>query len=425
MRQVNWGVVLVSAGLHFAKSEAALIELVRMVRQQLPLAIASNFLVSIGAVWFFAHDVDIALLWWWFAAVMAINALRFYVLRDADSASFDAQQARVSARHYVLVTCLLGVAWGLFSFMPFGDDQLYPLMGVLMMTGMAGGALTSNAALVYAYYGFIFPILLPMAAVWLVSGGMSGIIIGIMTVVYGSYLIISAWRLNHSYREAIELRLEQKRLNDELQVAKSELDSELSERKIIEKDLQKVKAELEEAVGRLEYLSSIDSLTLIANRRSFDAGIAREWARCRRDERPIALLIIDVDYFKAYNDTYMHQAGDEVLKTIAQVLSDCARRPGDTAARYGGEEFALILADCSRECALKVADKVRQAVEALAIPHKSSAAAEYVTVSIGSMVVDEAKTDDYSILITEADRALYEAKDAGRNQVKTSWVSSA
>ncbi len=178
-------------------------------------------------------------------------------------------------------------------------------------------------------------------------------------------------------------------------------------------------AQLEEANRQLAALSLTDGLTGLANRRHFDQLFAEEWFRARRSGLPMALLMADVDHFKNFNDRYGHQAGDECLKSVARVLQTSAQRAGDLAARYGGEEFALILPGTDAAAAQRLAESVRAAIEALAIPHESSPAG-MVTVSIGvaAMAADTGQIGEH--LLHSADKALYQAKHDGRNRVVTS-----
>ncbi|HHQ48765.1 MAG TPA: diguanylate cyclase, partial [Acidobacteria bacterium] len=160
---------------------------------------------------------------------------------------------------------------------------------------------------------------------------------------------------------------------------------ELQHRKVFLQSrlLEREKRELEKANARLRELSYEDGLTGIANRRLFDERLREEWARAFRHGYPIALLMLDVDHFKAYNDSEGHQAGDECLRQIGRLLSDFAHRPGDLAARYGGEEFVVILSGTSRADALAMAERIRHQVIDLGIPHPSSPVADVVTVSVG------------------------------------------
>jgi diguanylate cyclase (GGDEF)-like protein len=167
---------------------------------------------------------------------------------------------------------------------------------------------------------------------------------------------------------------------------------------------------------RLAETALQDGLTGIHNRRRFDEHLQRAWAQSIRERKPISLLLADIDHFKAYNDRYGHQAGDEALKVVAGVLSRFARRPLDLAARYGGEEFAIILFDTKREQAERVGDEVLEAVRKLGIVHQDSAAAPVLTVSLGIACVSPVARRSWAGIIQLADEALYAAKDGGRNR---------
>ncbi len=163
-------------------------------------------------------------------------------------------------------------------------------------------------------------------------------------------------------------------------------------------------------------LSNLDPLIGIANRRRFIEYLTVEWQREMRSSGTIAMVMIDVDFFKKYNDTYGHQAGDECLKKVAGVVASAARRPGDLAARYGGEEFVAVLSDASKEGACKAAENIQTGVEALEIPHSSSATG-FVTISLGVSLTVPRQGERKENLISLADRALYMAKEEGRNRV--------
>ncbi len=181
------------------------------------------------------------------------------------------------------------------------------------------------------------------------------------------------------------------------------------------RELMAVTLELREANERLARLSQQDGLTGLANRRRFDLDLMRELGRARRERHPIAVIIADVDHFKAFNDTYGHPAGDECLRRIAGALRSVCRRPVDVAARYGGEEFALVLPDTTEEAARHCALEAMRAVAALEIAHRRSGVAPMVTLSFGisGCVPDAGVVAD--TLVERADRALYAAKAAGRN----------
>ncbi|HCX65396.1 MAG TPA: diguanylate cyclase response regulator [Eubacteriaceae bacterium] len=167
----------------------------------------------------------------------------------------------------------------------------------------------------------------------------------------------------------------------------------------------------------LKNMSMIDGLTELNNRRRFEEYVGREWNRCLRNQKPLAILLIDIDYFKKYNDYYGHLEGDEALKTVAKVIEDSLKRSGDFVARWGGEEFACVLAETDKEGAIVVAERLRQAVCDLQIDASAIEDAQYVTVSIGIAAKVPEKKDNWEALLKEADHKLYEAKDDGRNKV--------
>ncbi len=180
-----------------------------------------------------------------------------------------------------------------------------------------------------------------------------------------------------------------------------------------------VNAELAEANRRLESLAVTDALTGIANRRGFDLALQAEWQRARRAGQGLALLFIDIDLFKPFNDTFGHPAGDECLRRIAASIAAVVRRPGDVVARYGGEEFAVILADTGQPAAEELAERLRVQVQALALRHPHSQPG-VVTVSVGVAAIEPAQLPAAAPadLVALADRELYRAKTSGRNRVR-------
>lgn len=167
----------------------------------------------------------------------------------------------------------------------------------------------------------------------------------------------------------------------------------------------------------LEKLSVQDGLTGITNRRGLDERLMIEWKQALRDKASIALLMIDVDNFKSFNDTYGHPEGDVCLKQVAQAIERQVFRPSDLVARYGGEEFAVVLPSISRDGAWMVADRIRDGVAALNLPHQGNMDMGRVTVSIGMAFMTPERPEQLSDLMELADKALYEAKSTGRNRV--------
>jgi diguanylate cyclase (GGDEF)-like protein/PAS domain S-box-containing protein len=180
--------------------------------------------------------------------------------------------------------------------------------------------------------------------------------------------------------------------------------------------------ELAIATAKLEVLASTDGLTSLANRRSFDETLSREWRRARRAGGHLALLLLDADWFKAYNDRYGHQRGDDALRAISACITQSLKRPGDFAARYGGEEFAVVLPGNDEGGAMQVAEEIRSCLTGLAIPH-DGAPAGIMTVSIGIASLKPALGGDSADLLASADAALYAAKRGGRDRVATATAA--
>ena len=181
-------------------------------------------------------------------------------------------------------------------------------------------------------------------------------------------------------------------------------------------DRHQFEISLKQANTMLQTLANLDSLTQIANRRYFDHYFAQEWRRLTREQKPLAFILLDVDYFKNFNDYYGHQKGDACLLQIAQAIQRTVKRPADLVARYGGEEFAVILPGTDREGAAVVAQLIHQAIRDLQIPHERSGVSDRVSISLGVAHVIPTLDRSPTHLIIQADQAMYNAKQQGRDR---------
>jgi len=258
---------------------------------------------------------------------------------------------------------------------------------ITAVLAMAMGGVLTLAAFLPAFLAFTFPAVLPMVVILAFSGGTGGIVLALYSFIFLILLVGIALRFNKEMRQTWQLTF----------------------------DKEDLVSAVTEAHDRLALLADTDSLTKLANRRRFDEVLGKEFARSKRTRQPLALLMLDIDHFKDFNDRHGHPAGDECLINVARVLQATAQRANDLAARYGGEEFALILPGIDADTARQFAEQIRQSVESLVIPIDYSSV-DKVTVSIG--VATTASTADNSAesLLQEADKALYQAKNAGRNQ---------
>ena len=183
---------------------------------------------------------------------------------------------------------------------------------------------------------------------------------------------------------------------------------DISERKKTEEKLLSLQKEL-------EALSFKDGLTGVANRRMFDSILEVEWANARRNNQPLSMIMLDIDYFKQYNDHYGHVQGDACLKRVGQALSSAATRSRDFFARFGGEEFVLVLPETDEKSAAKIAERCRSLIFKEQIPHAASQVSQVLTVSVGVGTIVPSHKDESIAFIEEVDRRLYQAKQSGRN----------
>ncbi len=223
----------------------------------------------------------------------------------------------------------------------------------------------------------------------------------------------NALKVELAERQKVEIALKSAR--DELEERVVERTADLETRHI---QLNETRIALEAANDKLQKLVSVDGLTGISNRRHFDEVLEKEIRRALREEKPLTLILSDIDFFKSYNDSYGHVKGDEALKKIAGVLGGTVRRAGDHAARYGGEEFASILYGADVDAAHRFANRQRENVLHLHIPHEQSSVAKYVTISSGVASIKCNEKYTASDIVRCADNALYRAKKNGRNCVE-------
>jgi diguanylate cyclase (GGDEF)-like protein/hemerythrin-like metal-binding protein len=209
--------------------------------------------------------------------------------------------------------------------------------------------------------------------------------------------------------------------NHDLADANQRLETRVTERT---EELAQANQALTDANRQLEKRSLTDGLLGIANRRCFDEKLVEEWYRGRREQQPLALLMIDVDHFKRYNDSYGHLAGDDCLRAVAQAAASAVKRPADLLARYGGEEMIVLLPNTDLDGAHCVATRIQTQLEASHIAHRDSPVADHVTVSIGIAAVTPTGSHEPDFIIAAADRALYAAKENGRNQIYGQRISA-
>ena len=340
----------------------------------------------------------------WLGALLVITALRYvdiYITRRKLHTSTD---YRSLEKKFALGCALLGTAYGvgLFLFLPH-LPQFNQIAILSMVIAVIPVALVSFSTNKLSFMLFFLPALgLPIFQC-LLLGDLFHIYIALFGAIY-LYGIITLYDWNHDFlTEAINLRL----TNHELVISLTNTNKQ------------------QEAINkRLEAISTVDSLTNLANRRYFDDALLRELLRSQRTKTPISLILLDIDFFKQYNDEYGHLAGDNCLRLISTVLQENVKRPGDMAARYGGEEFCIIMPDTDQRGAMKLAEQIKQDVVSLNIPHQKSRITNHVTVSMGIASMVPGLQVTTSTLINAADKALYTAKKDGRNLIRSSNIAS-
>lgn len=292
-------------------------------------------------------------------------------------------------RYFAVVVGICGLIWGVYGVFLAHHADTYEIAVVILSLGaLLSGAVTAYSVSMPVYLAFATPTMLPIG-VWLLASPVRGQqFLGLMVFTWMIFMFFSARRFRKFALESLAHQFENVNLV----------------------------RNLEELAGQLKKLSSIDSLTNVANRRSFDEEFEAALASAKRDGAPLSLILCDIDFFKHYNDAYGHMQGDVCLRSIASQLDVVAKRLGALAARIGGEEFAVILRQAGVDSGVQLAEELRRAIERLGIVHSKSNSG-YVTGSFGvcSMVPADATTR--SDLLQRADGALYEAKRAGRNRV--------
>jgi len=323
----------------------------------------------------------------WFGLIVTLSIVRYLIGKNFNSKKqYTQAELAAWANRYVFFTTMISTIWGLAGVVLFPDDLIYQILLILILFSVLLAAIPTLAASRIAYYLQIIVTLAPAVILLLMSIDKGHGILAAAVIVMAITLIFVSGYIYHLLYE------------------------------------------LQGAQFALQDLADTDQLTQVANRRHFDRKFKTEWRRAMREKTPISLLLLDVDYFKKYNDSLGHQAGDECLQMISASLRSVTRRPADLAARYGGEEFAVLLPVTQLKDARMLAERLRNKIENLKIDHPRSDFG-VVTVSIGVSCcepgwdftgeIPEEEQDVIfpAMLITAADNAMYVAKRQGRNQV--------
>jgi diguanylate cyclase (GGDEF)-like protein len=368
-------------------------EQVRLAVQQLPVMQIVSFIVALVLSYSVWNIIPLANIVTWIILVLSVVVSRFVMYIRFLEVRDDSFDGEVWKNAYLLLAFFSGVIWGVSAFIIFPahhDGRMF--FFVLVIASMASTTTISHASFRLGAAAWAGPAMLLYVVSILLAGRETAYTIGFHAALYLVTILYYSIEHNNSIRSSISLKFEN--------------------------------LDLLEAVRKtneiLRLASTMDALTGLANRYNFDEFMDREWRRAVRDKKPLSLIMLDIDHFKAFNDTYGHQAGDDCLKKVSAVIAESAKRPADLAARYGGEEFVVVLPDTDVEGAAEMAEKIRRDVESLGVLHEQSPTAAQVTVSVGVASVVPDRDAASSDLLRRVDMALYAAKNSGRNRVKYS-----
>lgn len=381
------------------------IEQIKILYERAPTVIPINVLISSILAVILAGIVPPAEIFSWLAAMFLVSVIRYthvkYVLHQM---RFNEQAKRLEIE-FLIASLSTSLVWVLVFVLYYDRvPSEYLIFIIFALGGMSVGAVASMASSPLVFFTFVTPMVLSPMIAFALKGDALGYAMASMMMIY--YLSIGStyYRSYQLITESIGLQLDKDALIQHLKISNQHL--EMANEKIIT-------------------LSHTDELTQVANRRYLDITLNKEWGRAVRSTLPISFVMLDIDFFKAYNDTFGHQQGDECLQQIAAVLKNLVKRPGDFVARYGGEEFAIILPDTRMQGAYELMHELQKHILELHIPAADKSVSAFVTVSIGIASMMPVTTDELHDFVLAADAALYSAKHKGRNRIETDNIQSA
>jgi diguanylate cyclase (GGDEF)-like protein len=379
-----------------------------MLMQNSRLAMAVIHLIGVLAtVAMFWAYVDFNVILLWAAAFLILLLLRSLQMSNAlVERRFQTRPGRVYFQ-LIIGAALTGLVWsGVYihatSIVPLTLQYTF-LVLIVMITAMSiGFSVVIREYFIVSVFASLWPI-----AWWNVVHYWQepyNLLIGLVLLGLCALLVFVCDRVYQTFRNMIALNWEREAIAQEL----GDLTGSLRDRN----------RQLRDARRQLTDLANVDELTGLGNRRLVNKALQEELNRARRSGAEMSVILLDVDYFKNYNDTYGHPAGDAVLQKLADIMQRATTRAGEVVARYGGEEFIIVLPGASSSSALRTAERLRDLVLEERIPHENSEVAGFITISQGVVTVRPDADLQPADLVNRADKALYEAKDAGRNAIR-------
>lgn len=342
-----------------------------------------------------SNNSNIGAAWWLF--FITITLIRTNFTKQFFKYPIPIEDYPKWRKKFFWATLMAGFAWGVGG-LAIGStlDAVSQVIILLVLIGISAVAVPLLGIDRNIMIAFQLPAVIPYLLLLVITLEGKGLILILVFSIYMAGVIVAMSRVE----ESIEANLESQ-----------------YEMRIMAKLLQESNQELLDENEKLEHLTLVDSLTQIYNRRFFERQLEKEWKRTIRNNGSLTLLVIDIDYFKRYNDTYGHAQGDICLQTIARVLKASLQRSSDVIARIGGEEFVALLPEIDKDGALKLATIMQDKIREEAILHESSKISDYLTVSIGIASTTPVYETTALGLFKAADKALYKAKEAGRNKI--------
>jgi diguanylate cyclase (GGDEF)-like protein len=391
---------------HIPRDELVAAQLEMLLQNGRRATLSVQLLGAFGAVCLFWPYLGLTALLAWTGLFLLLLLLRSRSMgRDLDERNFQTHPRSVY-RRLLLGAAVTGAAWAaayLYASMHTPITVQYVFLIVVVM--VAAFSLSFSVAIREHYIVYVFASLWPMAW-WSLAHYQEAaynLLLGLLLLVFCALMVIVCDRTYRTFRNLIALTWEREHIAQEL----GDLTGSLRDRN----------RQLRDARAQLTDLANIDELTGLGNRRLVNTVLQDEINRAIRAGGRLSLILLDVDYFKNYNDHYGHPAGDEVLQKLADVMQRATARAGEVVARYGGEEFILLLPGASAESAMRTAQRLRAMIEGERIPHDASKVAPYVTISQGVLTVAPRDAIHPAELVRQADQALYRAKDKGRNAI--------